>query len=270
MDHLYMDYERLLTTAKGDYVQGALEQIRDLTIVHLIGDVKLVVACDSNASNGEKPNDFHKNTYEEMAVSALKVPVMEVLATGATPVVVVNNLCVEMEPSGRRIIKAMKQELIESGLWKNLKFTGSTEDNMKTLQSGIGVTVIGLLAESESKVKKTKKGDAVICVGIPQSGVELPYSEKDDRVCKIKTVAHLRRLPYVHEILPIGSKGAEYEAGEMAKLVGLSFQKVENCSLDLKTSAGSCTAVLVSTAWEDAERLMEHMDIISNKIGRIL
>lgn len=270
MNDLWLDYNRLLSAANGADTGAVIEKIRDLTLIHLIGDIKLVIACDSNASNGEKPNDYHRNPYEETAVSALKVPLMEILATGAAPVVIVNNLCVEMEPSGKRIIEVMKRELMESGLWDGLQFTGSTEDNMKTLQSGIGVTVIGLLAGSNSKLCKTRKDDAVICIGVPQSGVETPYSEKDHSVCKIRTVERLRRLDYVHEILPIGSKGAEYEAWELAKSVGLAFLKDPCCTLDLKTSAGSCTAVLVSTAWQDAERLIRSTDVPASIIGKIV
>lgn len=270
MDHLMQEYQRLLAAASGNESNSVTERIRDLTLVRLIGGIRLVIACDSNASNGEKPMDIHRNTFEEMAVSALKVPVMEVLAAGAYPIVIANNLCVEMEPSGRRIIEIMKQELIDSGLWEGLQFTGSTEDNMKTIQSGVGVTVIGLLDESRSKLGGTVKGDTVICVGVPQSGVTVPYSEKDLSVCKIKTVERLRRMEYVHEILPIGSKGAEYEAKELARYVGLSFIRDEECRLDMKTSAGSCTAVLVSVVPEDEERLIQEIDVPAARIGRII
>lgn len=270
MDNLMQEYNKLLEAANGAGSAGVTERIRDLTLIRLLGGLRLVIACDSNASNGEKPMDSHRNTYEEMAVSALKVPVMEVLATGAFPIVIANNLCVEMEPSGRRIIDIMKQELMDSGLWQGLQFTGSTEDNMKTVQSGVGVTVIGLLNESKSKLGGTQKGDVVICVGIPQSGVTIPYSERDRSVCKIRTVEQLRRMDFVHEILPIGSKGAEYEAQELAGYVGLSFQKDTDCRLDLKTSAGSSTAVLVSTAPEAAGRLIQEVDVPAARIGTII
>lgn len=88
-------YEALLSQIKTGSVTP--EKVRDVTLIPLVGDVKLVIACDSNASIGEKKNDYYKNAYEEVAVSAMKVPLMEVLATGAVPVVVVDNLCMEME-----------------------------------------------------------------------------------------------------------------------------------------------------------------------------
>lgn len=266
---LLKGYEKLVKAANGIDGRANLEKLRDLTLVDLLCDIKLVVACDSNASNGEKPNDTKSNSYEETAVSALKVPFMEVLATGATPLVVINNLCVEMDPSGKRIINAMKEELKEAGFWENIQFTGSTEDNMVTTQTGIGVTVIGLLDNSKSKLRKTQKDDLVICVGIPQSGIHIPYSEKDGDVCKIKDLVKLRTLDFVHEILPIGSKGAQYEAWEMAKSVDMSFYQVEQNEVDMKTSAGSSTAVLASIKNERVDELVNSLEVPVNVIGRI-
>lgn len=100
---------------------------------------------------GEKKNDYYKNAYEEVAVSAMKVPLMEVLATGAVPVVVVDNLCMEMEGAGKRIISIMRRQLEEAGL-SNVQLTGSTEDNMPTTQSGFGVTAIGLLQMQDCRI----------------------------------------------------------------------------------------------------------------------
>lgn len=157
-------YEALLSQIKTGSVTP--EKIRDVTLIPLVGDVKLVIACDSNASIGEKKNDYYKNAYEEVAVSAMKVPLMEVLATGAVPVVVVDNLCMEMEGAGKRIISIMRRQLEEAGL-SNVQLTGSTEDNMPTTQSGFGVTAIGLLQMQDCRIASTRRGDRVVCVGVP-------------------------------------------------------------------------------------------------------
>ena len=197
-------YEALLSQIKTGSVTP--EKVRDVTLIPLVGDVKLVIACDSNASIGEKKNDYYKNAYEEVAVSAMKVPLMEVLATGAVPVVVVDNLCMEMEGAGKRIISIMRRQLEEAGL-SNVQLTGSTEDNMPTTQSGFGVTAIGLLQMQDCRIASTRRGDRVVCVGVPRSGVKNErYSEYDRDTAKISTVCRLAGLPYVHEILPVGSK----------------------------------------------------------------
>lgn len=264
------DYSELIELSSGVRSPRKVEKVRDLSIIHLIGDVKLVIACDSNASNGEKVNDTHKNDYNETAVSALKVPLMEVLSTGATPLVIANNLCVEMNPSGKKIIEAMKKELEDAKLWDSIQLTGSTEDNMVTTQTGIGVTVIGIVTMDNYKVGKTQSGDIVMSVGLPQSGVEIPYSEKDYDVAKISTVKKLSELEYVHEILPVGSKGALYEANELARTCSCKFKQYAECEIDLYTSAGSSTAVLVSIRPDNINKLIEDMDIPVFRIGEIV
>lgn len=227
-ESLWTDYQELLEMTRQCGFSSRIRKYRDLSILRLLGDISLVVACDSNASNGEKPNDTHQNSYEETAVSALKVPLMEVLATGAAPIVIADNLCVEMEPSGRRIIAAMQEELRGCGLY-----------------------------------------DAVYCVGVPQSGVLERYSEHDPSVAKISTVTRLCALDYIHEILPVGSKGAAYEAGQLAECVGCTFAADAQPPIDLATSAGSCTAVLVSLPLQAGGRLAADMDVPCFLIGRI-
>lgn len=263
-------YAKLLSIADGTSEFTGVRKVRDLSIIDLIGDISLIIACDSNASNGEKSNDVHYNPYEEAAVSALKVPVMEVLATGAIPLVVVNNLCVEMEPTGKRIIEIMKRELESCGLWDKLQFTGSTEDNMKTNQTGIGVTVIGLVSKKRLKLGKTKPGDIVVCVGFPQSGIYEKYSERDYNVAKISTVIDLLKLDYIHEILPVGSKGVRYESNELAKYVQCTFKEKASVEIDMSTSAGSSTAVLVSLYKENFANLKEDINIPVYEIGAVI
>mgnify|MGYP002509688450 FL=1 len=263
------EYLKLLDMACGKAERGRIEKIRDLSLIHLYREISLVCACDSNASNGEKQNDMHPNSYEESAVSVLKVPLMEVLASGAFPFLIVNNLCVEMNPSGEKIIQAMKAELQRCRLLERVAFTGSTEDNMETSQTGMGVTVIGLLDHRKSRLGKTRNGDAVVCVGIPQSGVRVPYSERDESVCDLKTMMELTECSFVHEILPIGSKGTLYEANQLADTCSLNFVPLENQEIDLMESAGSSTAVLVSLCEKDMIHLKEKIKKPVNQIGRI-
>lgn len=263
------EYEKLLAMACGRTEGGRIRKVRDLSLIHLYRDISLVCACDSNASNGEKPNDIHPNSYEESAVSVLKVPLMEVLASGAFPFLIVNNLCVEMDPSGKKIIQAMKAELQRCHLLERVAFTGSTEDNMKTNQTGMGVTVVGLLNRKESRLGKTRKGDIVVCVGIPQSGIHVPYSERDADVCDLETMIQLTECPFVHEILPIGSKGTLYEANQLAVTCGLTFVPSDEQNIDLEESAGSSTAVLVSLCEADIVHLKQKIKKPVNETGRM-
>jgi hypothetical protein len=252
---LQAEYEDLRSLALGVWLPvddepsapPNIRRLRDLSLVSLLGDLILVVACDSNASIGEKPQDALPKEYAEVGISALKVPMMEVLAAGATPLLIINALCMEMEPSGRKFIEAMRGELIRCGFDPDIMLTGSTEDNALTVQSGIGVTVIGLAVEEKLRLGQASAGDVVLCAGNPKGGVKIPYAEGDLDIASISTVVALNTVPGVHEILPVGSKGVVYEAHELARSVDRDFQLVDDPpAISLYDSAGASTAVLVA------------------------
>lgn len=267
-------YQALRDIAAGAWHNGApagMRRVRDLTLLPLIGDVMLVVACDSNASIGEKPNDKMKISYEEQGISVLKVALMEVLAAGATPVLIVNALCVEMEPSGRRVIESMRAELARCGFDPDLALTGSTEDNVETTQSGFGITVIGLVTEDRFRPGRTEASDIVLCVGTPKGGFDNPYTEYDDDIASIQTMLTLTSVDGIHEILPVGSKGVRYEAHELARCAGCEFRVTdETLPIDLNASAGTSTAVLVSLPAEYANHVREAVDVPVYRIGMIV
>jgi len=246
-----------------------VSRFRDLTLIKLINGIQLIIACDSNASNGEKVNDFKKNSYEETTVSVLKVPLMEVIASGGVPLVIVDNLCMEMEPTGKRIISILNAELKRSLPNLNISVTGSTEDNFPTTQSGFGVTVIGLLNPENNRLGTTEKGDLVYCVGYPQSGISEMYYENTYTVCGIETVYSLNQKVEIHEILPVGSKGVLFEANQLAECSGNQFELDKNPDIDVYTSAGSSTAVLFSAKRVVESELSQFVEKPVRKIGKI-
>ena len=163
----------------------------------------------------------------------------------------------------------MRRQLEEAGL-SNVQLTGSTEDNMPTTQSGFGVTAIGLLQMQDCRIASTRRGDRVVCVGVPRSGIKNErYSEYDRDTAKVSTVRRLAGLPYVHEILPVGSKGVRYEAGQLAETAGLRFTPEERPEIDMETSAGSSTAVLCTLREDDLGKLKKDMDIGVFPVGQI-
>lgn len=231
-------------------------RVRDLILFDLLADLVMVVACDSNAAIGEKPMDCLVQPYAEMGRSAVKVPLMEVIAAGAAPILVVDALCMEMEPSGRKVIAAIRGELERAGLAEDIELTGSTEDNTRTVQSGIGVTVLGLATRASLRLGRTQEGDRIVCVGLPKSGVTVPYREDDLDIAHVSTVRRLNTLPFVHEILPVGSRGVRYEANQLPRQAGLRFAEADPpLPVDLEASAGASTAALVSLRPEDVSSL---------------
>lgn len=272
------EYEQLRAVALGVW-QGTgeppssppnLRKFRDLTLISLLGDLHLVIACDSNASIGEKPNDGLAKPYAEVGISALKVPMMEVLAAGAVPLLIINALCMEMEPSGRRFIETMSKELARCGYNPNMMLTGSTEDNVLTLQSGVGITVIGLASEEKLRLGQTREKDVVVCVGNPKDGVVIPYAEGEPDIASISTVQSLNEVSSIHEILPVGSKGVVYEANELASAAGFNFRLADDPpTINLYQSAGASTAVLAAVSASQVSSVANAVSVPVYEIGTI-
>jgi hypothetical protein len=240
---------------------GRILKKRDLTLVRLAGAFYLVIACDSDGGIGPKPNDTVRCDAFVLGRFGARVPLMEVLASGARPLVLVDTLAVEMEPTGRRIIEGVKCEARLAGMDADEVVTGSTEDNVPTTSTGIGVTVIGIAQEQQLRPGCSATGDVVVCVGIPKSAPQDEVAVDDPEIADIPTVVALGHMPFVHDILPVGSHGIEFEAREMAKSAGLQFVLAPSLRVDVTKSAGPSTCVLVSL-------LPGHLDELRGSVAK--
>lgn len=228
-----------------------VRQVRDLTVWE-DGDSVYVVACDANASVGELSNDFMSRPPEEAGYNATKVALMEVLASGATPILVTNALCGPLDEYGKRVVSGVRQALAEVG--SDAYVTGSDETNMTTSQTGIGVTILGRAKRGELRLATSTAGDLVACVGLPKDGVLVPYREGDDDVASPRDVVAILQA-MVHEVLPVGSKGVAFEVSQLAEAAGLGFTMRDNSAIAVAASAGASTCVIVSVAPEHLDEL---------------
>ncbi|MCK4578748.1 MAG: hypothetical protein KAU50_08150 [Candidatus Marinimicrobia bacterium] len=237
-------YERLKNGPESN--GNLIRHIRDLTIMDLSHGIMLVLTCDSDGGIGSKEHDAVQVPGQHLGRFAVRVPLMEMLAAGAVPVVVVDTLAVEMEPSGRAIIEGVREELALAGLDADKALTGSTEDNVPTVQTGMGVVVIGFVSETDFKPGNSQNDDIVVCVGRPKSApgdeVNLGDPEIADTICT-RTLAE---LDYVHDILPVGSKGIIHEQAELAECANLTILPKSDPGIDIHKSAGPSTCVLAS------------------------
>jgi hypothetical protein len=236
---------------------------RDLTLVECGGET-LVIACDSLGGIGQKPLDSVRASAEVLGAYTVRVPLMEIMAAGADPLVVINTLSVEMDPTGRGILTGIKNELRRGGFAEDFTVTGSTEENMVTYQSAFGVTVIGKAKNENLRLGKSHAGDLLVCLGLPQVGEEVlkGWAQAD-----IPLVRELLEKSYVHEILPVGSKGIYYEAKELAHGAGRKLRMFVPLKVDLKKSAGPGTCVLVTLEDEHYAEFLESVKIPVTKIA---
>ncbi|AEX86037.1 selenophosphate synthase-like enzyme [Marinitoga piezophila KA3] len=240
-----------------------IKKFRDLTIIDM-ENKKLVIACDSSGAVGDKEFDIVKTEPEIVGYYATHVAMAEIISYGAKPIVVVNTLSVEMNNTGKKIINGIKKLLKEINIEENI-ITGSTEENFPTVQTGIGVTIIGITNKGIEFV--SNKNDYCVAIGIPRVGEEVLKSRD---IVTIKDILKIRNLEFVHEMIPVGSKGITHEIKEIEKSGKYKFVFNKNIKIDLSKSAGPSTCVLVTLKKENIPELKKAISLPVVEIGKLV
>ncbi len=241
---------------------------RDLSIIDIGEDRSLVIACDVSGGIGSKSKDSLQVEGEVVGYVTSRVALMEILAVGAKPISIIDTLSVEYDPAGREIIRGIEKTINEIGIDSSI-LNGSTEDNIETYETGVGITVIGIIGNDNLKINSSYKGDVLVAIGIPLVGEEVLKNK--NMIAELVDLENLRKKSYVKEILPVGSKGIKYEAELMAKMSEINIVYDKGLDLNLEKSAGPATVVLASLAKKDVLQLREdfaHKPV--NLIGRFV
>lgn len=218
-----------------------LRRVRDLLII----DEKLVLATDSIGGIGPKPADTVKTDAATVGHFALRVPLLEVLCAGAAPMLVINDLCVEQDPTGELIIAEIRRLAATVDIPPEA-VTGSTEENVPTVATGIGVTVLGRLpAGVTARPGGSQPDDVVLCAGLPLSAPrDLLYPGHPGQV-SVAAVIAVMRSGLVHDALPVGSRGLRWEVPQLAHSAGLDLDWRES-AVSRDDSGGPSSCVLFS------------------------
>ncbi len=244
----------------------SVKKFRDLTLLSINEDQLLVIACDSSGGVGNKEHDIIKTDPETLGYYITFVALAEILAFGAKPISIVNTLSVEMDKTGQQILHGIKKAIRPLSLPEDIIVTGSTEENFTVCQTGIGITVVGIVDKNVWKPRKTKEGALAVVVGLPKLGDEV-LKDNGHEILSIPTLLELTRNPRVQEILPVGSKGIFYEARKMASTNNLEFVKDKRVIVDMDKSAGPATCAVVSIDENYFDKLEERLTIPVNRIG---
>ncbi len=221
---------------------------RDVRVIRLDRRKVLVVSCDSTGAIGPKPLDQVKCSPYTVGRFAARVALMEALATGANPICVAAPLAVEPTPTGQRILRGIRSEMEYAGLDSHTPILDSTEKNFKIKQTGVGVTVVGLANPASLKVGRCMAGDEVFALGVPQVGTEVLSWEHRRIIADPRDVSTLVRSSFIHEVIPVGSKGIVHEAEVMARDSNLQFEPGNDVQIPLTKSAGPATVILFASS----------------------
>lgn len=225
---------------------GPPRVLRDLTLLPVGEDLLLVVACDSVGGIGSKPEDSYAVAPADTAHFAVRVPLLELLAAGARPALVVDTLCVESEPTGTAMVAAVRALAVAVGLDDPAAVTGSTEDNVVTRATGVGITVIGSARPGDLRVGRSSAGDDVVCLGLPRSAPTHRLYPGHPDLLAVEELVTAVAVPGVGDALPVGSRGVAAETRDLAASAGLEAELADGGDVDLVQSGGPASCVLVS------------------------
>ncbi len=245
-----------------------VKQCRDLTCIKVPPDNSVVVACDSLGGIGEKSHDAYKTDPKTLGHFALRVPLMEVLASGAIPFLVIDTLSIESGEMSERILRGMQDLLCDVGLLEQVRFNGSTEDNVITVQTGLGVTVLGYVKSDDLKLGISREGQSLVLAGLPKSAPRDAIVVGDKEILDINDLIKLRQHAEVFDIVPVGSHGVRYEVEQLAASSGLPFT-LFMAEPWLEYSGGPSTCALLSCHASAVERLASLINAPMLEIGAL-
>lgn len=217
---------------------------RDVEVVSINNAQYLVASCDSCGAIGMKDLDAIKIEWSITGRLTTRVALLEVLSTGAVPQMMTVAISNESHPTGDRILVGVKDELVSAGL-ATLPMAISTEKNMLTQQTGLGISVIGVTEKKQLRIGTAQPGDDVYCLGLPKVGPEINNPE-DSEIVQVKDIQFLLTISGIHDIIPVGSRGIRTEVWQLATSVNCRLIVEPSCVLNLDKSAGPSTCLIFS------------------------
>jgi len=242
----------------------------DISILKIPTGHAIITGSTSSGAVGPKLMDKVKVDGRVLGKFLARVALMDVIATGAFPLLLSATLGVEKEPTGNDIFEGIRREARSIGLDPNQVLMENTEDNFETVQTGAGLTVVGFANEEELRIGKTCPGDLIVAIGKPKVGDEVILAEAKGEIADLKNVTQLSQKKYVHDITAVGSFGIADEARMMAYGVGRQLKLADVQGVDLNKSAGPATVVLATIDKEKLEDLTSLIPKPINIVGEIL
>jgi len=244
-------------------MQSFVPTFRDIQVFRQDGGF-LTITADTLGAIGEKPGDNFRVAPEICARMTARVCLMETLAAGARPFALTALTCNEREPTGMRFMDGIRRELKDAG-FPDLPVGGSTEDNMPTNMTALGITLLG---QCDSLLwRLAKEGDEVYLIGRPYVGEEV--LARFDELPGVPRIRRLRELSCVGDMIPCGSRGIDWELKVLERETGLSVKHDSDIGhAFLQKSAGPATCVIftASAPLEGIQNNLEAIDEIDDVI----
>jgi len=239
---------------------------RDAEVIPLNENQYITIACDSCGAIGSKELDIVKVPPYIVGRFTARVVLMETISIGAVPKIITAAISNEPYPTGEGILEGIKDELKFMDI-SSLPINISTEKNVPTRQTAVGITVVGICDREDLRIASSMSGDIVYCLGIPKVGDEVKYAD-NRTIAQGKHIQQLIKVNGVHDIVPVGSKGILKEAQMLACNTSCKFVLEPFLGVDVEKSAGPCTCIIFSCSPDAVLPDFESVPIF--KIGKLI
>ena len=219
---------------------------RDIEAVPIGTGQYLVAACDSCGAVGLKELDLVRVPSYITGRFTARVALLEVITVGSRPQLATVAVANEPDPTGNAIFQGVYDELDAAGL-AGLPLAVSTEKNFTTRETGLGISVIGICPQAELRVATTLPGDFLYCLGIPKVGAEIT-GPADPGIVQCRHIQRLLTVAAIHDLIPVGSRGIDGEAQQLAAVIGARWRPRPDPPVNLTKSGGPATCLIFSAA----------------------
>ncbi len=216
-----------------------LKTVRNLLVLRQ-GETALITAVDSCGGIGALACDALAADPGIVGAYTARTPLMEVLAAGAEPAFA--SVSVSNAPEAARPIL----DGVRAAVGASLPLIVSTEKNMPTAMTAVGVTLTGTCSMESLRLGGARSGDALYCIGLPFVGPEV--LENLNAMPGPDDVRALLSDPSVRAVLPVGSQGVAAEARVLALESGLTAELDFGAGVDLQKSGGPSTCLIAAAA----------------------
>lgn len=221
-----------------------MNQFRDLTLFETKPNQTLVLAAESSSSIGEKPGDQLKAPTEITAQFAARVCLLELLSQQAIPQTIFTLIGNEKEPTGRVMWEAIEAELKHLPEDNEVTLNGSTEDNMETTETSIGIVAVGAI-EGPFETPPYQEAQTVIQVGQPYVGAAVLEHLKD--VPSYQDIYKWSKQAEVIDIIPVGANGSRADLDALFSKHSLSLKRLDVDWLDQSGGPSTSFVVVLNT-----------------------
>ena len=217
-------------------------QLRDAVIIDLDNKHELVITTDGCTGVGNLKEDLFPLEIKEVAWTACKVALMELISLGARPVGYAFNHIAALED--HKETEAGVEKCLRDFGFINIPHISSSEKNFKVHQTTITIALTGI---REKRKKPVCSNGVYILIGEPLVGLEV--LENPDKMILPEEFIKLIEVEGVYEVIPVGSHGVEWELSQFGvrpKAVGI----------DLKKSAGPSSCVIAEVCPASVDSLI--------------